>query len=449
LIRVLIVDDEAKLTSAFQKQLAREGMQVATACTAERALSMAKTENFDVAVLDIRLPDMNGVELFGRLRQMHPTLEVVMLTAYASVDTAVESMKKGAYDYLVKPVELSRLTTVVQKAYEKKSLRDRNIVLEEQLSRIRERHQLVGTSAPMQEVRRLVSIVAGTGTPVLLLGETGTGKELVARGIHDSSSRSKNAFVVVDSNTVQENIFESELFGYKKGAFTGAQDNKVGLLEMAQHGTLFIDEVGDISPSIQAKFLRVLETGSFRKVGDTRETDLDTRFIFATNKDLNTEVKAGRFRADLLYRLNTFVIVLPPLRQRKEDVALLADYFLGRLTGGGPKWTISKAATEALSAYHWPGNIRELANVMERAYLLSGSRGRINPDVLPENLLHRNVVLDEGHGTSGVGEGSGSSLDLVERDHIKKVLKSVNGNKSEAARILKITRKRLYKKLAG
>jgi DNA-binding NtrC family response regulator len=447
MIRVLIVDDEVKLALAFQKRLSSEdGMEVSIASTGAKALSLAKTGNFDVVILDIKLPDVNGVELFERLRQMQPTLEVIMLTGYASIDSAVASMKTGAYDYLVKPIELSKLSSVIQKAYEKKSLRERNIVLEEQLSRIKGRDEFVGESVAIKEVRRLISVVSGSNTPVLILGETGTGKELVAQAIHGNSARSKNAFVVVDSNTLQENIFESEIFGYKKGAFTGAEGNKMGLLEMADKGTLFVDEVGDMGPGIQAKFLRVLETGSFRKVGDTRETKVDSRFIFATNKNLDREVQERRFRPDLLYRLNTFVIALPPLRERGEDIEVLAHYFLRRLAKGGLPRTISKSALRALTGYHWPGNVRELSNVMERAFLLSSSRAEIGLEELPPNMF---PMSRKGLNFSAEGQGADlPTLTQLERTHIRRVLESVGGNKSKAARLLGISRKKLYNSLA-
>ena len=278
MIRVLIVDDETRLAEAFREQLTEEGMQVFTSPHAKEALSVLKRESIDVAVLDIKLPDMDGVELLLKLKQMEPTTEVIMLTGYASVATAIRSMKLGAYDYLTKPCKLTELSNIITKAHEKKMLKVKTIVLEEHLHRIGVHDDFIGKSKEMEKVRNLITMVAGSNIPALILGETGTGKELAARAIHDLSPRAGSPFVVVNSSILQETMLESELFGYKKGAFTGAETDKMGLIEIADHGTFFIDEVGEMGLSIQAKLLRVLETGVFRKLGDTKETKVDVRF---------------------------------------------------------------------------------------------------------------------------------------------------------------------------
>ena len=444
MIRVLIVDDEEQLVDAFKKKLSREGFTVSSAFTAREALAIVKKHTFDVCVLDIRLPDMDGVDLLKSIKKNEPNLEIIMLTGHASVDTAIQSMKLGAYDYLSKPCKLTELSNVIQKAYEKKSLRERTIVLEQQLQRVEAHDSFIGSSEPMNEVKRLIRLVAPSDVPVLVLGETGTGKELVARAIHALSPRSANQFVAVNSSALQESLLESELFGYKKGAFTGAQSDKIGLLELADKGTFFIDEIGDMGMAIQAKFLRTLETGIFRRLGDTRESKVDVRFIFATNKALENEVKEKRFRKDLFFRLNTFIITLPPLRERRDDIPLLADYFLGKFARGAPKKLLSREAMDILRNYRWPGNVRELANVMERAVLLSAARDTILSEDMPQSMT-------DGKATERDLDRPGLSPDeltlhRIEREHIERVLNLAKGNKSKAARMLGISRRKLYLK---
>lgn len=445
-MRVLIIDDEVELVRAFRQKLLKEGMEVETAHTGREALALMKKQAFDVGVVDIKLPDMDGIELLSMIREMQPIIEVIMVTGYASIDTAIKSMKLGAYDYLTKPCKLTELANVVLKAHEKKALREKNILLEEHITRVDAHDQFIGESHLIKEVKRLISVVAGSDVPVLVLGETGTGKELVARAVHRLSRRSASPFVTVNSGNLQEAILESELFGYKRGAFTGAQTDKIGLVEIAQGGTFFIDELGEMSPAIQAKLLRLLETGVFRKLGDTRESRVDVRFICATNKNLETEVKEKRFREDLFYRLNTFMIAVPPLRERKEDLPLLVDYFLRKLARGGIVRTVSSETMRALLNYRWPGNVRELANVLERAVLLSGSRSQVALDVLPENVLANTGPADDWHDDYRSGPGV-MGLTMMEKTYVEDVLRSVGGNKSKAARLLGISRKRLYNKI--
>ena len=445
MIRILIVDDEAQLAKAFQKKLSAEGFDVLIAYTAQEGLALMGQHSFDIALLDIRLPDMDGVELLERVRKIEPTIEVIMITGHASVDTAIQSMKLGAYDYLSKPCKLTELSNVILKAYEKKSLKEKNLVLEEQLHRVEGRDKFIGKSPQIKEVRNLISVVSPSDVPVLILGETGTGKELVARAVHASSPRSSHQFVAINSSSLQENILESELFGYKKGAFTGAHADKIGLLEIANKGTFFVDEVGDMGGAIQAKLLRVIETGTFRKLGDTKEIFVDVRFAFATNKSLEEEVETNRFRKDLFYRLNTFIISISPLRERKEDIPLLTDYFLNKFARGGKRKAIRQEAMDRLIAYSWPGNVRELANLLERAVLISGDREKIETGDLPHTLLH-SVLRHDSAAIKGA-ESTTLLLDKVEKEHIEKVLRMVAGNKSLAARMLGISRKTLYQKI--
>ncbi|HQE81162.1 MAG TPA: sigma-54 dependent transcriptional regulator, partial [Syntrophorhabdaceae bacterium] len=431
MIRVLIVDDEIQLAQAFMKQLSKEGMDVTTVASGAEALKIIGQDDFDVAVLDIKLPDIDGIDLLSKLRNAEPTIEVIMLTGYASIDTAIRSMKLGAYDYLTKPCKISELSSVISKAYEKKSLKDKNILLREHIQRISIQDEFVGNSKQMQRVKDLIALVAASDTPVLIQGETGTGKELAARAIHSLSPRSSNPFVAINSSALQESMLESELFGYKKGAFTGAHNNKPGLLEIANEGTFFVDEIGDMSPAIQAKLLRVLENGTFMKLGDTKETRVDVRFVFATNKDLANEVKEGRFRKDLFFRMNAFVIQLPPLREKKEDIPLLVEYFLTKFARAGEKKQLSEKVKELIKGYYWPGNVRELANVIERACLISMDRKEILPEDLPEAIFASGYSQIKGPDIKKLKEG-GTSLAELEIEHIRHVLNSVGGNKSKA-----------------
>ena len=444
MIRVLIVDDEYQLLEAFKKKLSKEGMEVFTASNGQEAITIIKQETLDIGLFDIKLPDTDGVELLEKLREIQPTAEVIMLTGYASVDTAIRSMKLGAYDYLTKPVKLSELHTVILKAYEKKQLKDKTIVLEEQLQRVEVHDKFIGESKEMNAVKKAISLVGNSNVPVLILGETGTGKELVARAIHAQSSRAANPFVIINASNLQESILESELFGYKKGAFTGAQTDKVGLLQIANTGTFFVDEVGDMGMPIQSKLLRVLETGVFRKLGDTKEITVDVRFIFATNKVIEEEVKANRFRKDLFYRLNTFVIQVPPLRDRKDDIPILTKYFLEKHARKGNRKAVSRQALNLLVTYHWPGNVRELANVIERAILISADRSEIIPDDLPQAIVLPSFATEERKRSLSQDT---LRLDSMEKEHIEKVLEFAGGNKSKAARLLGISRKKLYQKI--
>lgn len=445
MIRILIVDDEHQLVEAFRKKLSKEGIEVYTALNGKDAINIIKNESLDVGLFDIRLPDIDGVELLARLKEMQPTVEVIMLTGHASVNTAIQSMKLGAYDYLAKPCKLAELHSVILKAYEKKQLKEKNIVLEEHLHRIESRDRLIGESKKMKEVKKFISLVSTTNVPVLILGETGTGKEVAAREIHALSARSENPFVAINASCLQESILESELFGYKKGAFTGAQTDKVGLLEIANKGTFFVDEVGDMGSAIQAKLLRVLETSVFRKLGDTKEIKVDVRFVFATNKSIEEEIETNRFRKDLFYRLNTFVITMPPLIERADDITLLANYFMEKHTAGGRKKSISRHAMDTLLKYSWPGNVRELANALERAVLVSAERDEILAEDLPYNMTH--ITEDIPAYTEQKLNNNVLRLDTMEKQHIERVLKFAEGNKSKAARLLGISRKKLYQKI--
>ena len=444
MIRVLIVDDEARLVRAVKEHLTEEKMEVMTASSGGEAFSLLRREAVDVVILDVGLPDMNGLDLLAGLKKMEPSPEVVIYTGSPSVADAIRSMKLGACDYLIKPSRLTDLSKAIAKASAAMARRPAPVT-EERFAGIEERNDFIGAGDEMAKVKRLISLVAPSRAPVVILGETGTGKELAAMAIHDQSPRAGHPFVTINSSALQESILESDLFGHRRGAFTGAEHDKPGLLETADGGTFFIDEVGDMSPAIQAKLLRALETGTFRKLGDTRETRVDVRFIFATNKDLKEEIREGRFRSDLYFRIGTLTISLPPLRERREDIPLLVGYFLSRFSSKGGVKHLSREALEALMGYHWPGNVRELVNVIKRSLLMSGSREDIIIDDLGDAVVNRfSPRNDPGGHTLGRRV---LNLAKMEERHIRQVLSSVKGNKTKAARILGISRTSLYEKL--
>jgi DNA-binding NtrC family response regulator len=444
MIRLLVIDDEVRVVEGLSKRLSREGFLVGKAYTGNQGLEALKKDIFDVVVLDIRLPDIKGTELLSKIRTLYSAPEVIMLTGYGSIETAICSMKLGAYDYLQKPVHGAELSELIRKAYKKKLLREQNAVSVERLDRVDVRDTLVGDSKQIRRIKKLISIVAPSNTPVLIMGETGTGKELVARAIHDNSPRSRHAFVAVNTSTFQENILESELFGYRSGAFTGANTDKVGLLEVAHQGTFFADEVGDMSAAVQAKFLRMVETGTFRKLGGTKEIKVDVRFISATNKYLQAEIEKRMFREDLFYRLSAFIIHVPPLRERPEDIPLLADYFLKKLIQGQKK-VLTGEAMNLLVNYGWPGNVRELANAIERAFLLSEASPLIGLNEFSTSM----VTGGPSPRNEGIKDHETGLLQLekIEKEHIKRTLKLAGGNKSKTARLLGISRNKLYESI--
>ncbi|MBI3077526.1 MAG: sigma-54-dependent Fis family transcriptional regulator [Deltaproteobacteria bacterium] len=439
-IRVLIVDDEEPFRHLVRDRLARKGLMVRPVDRGEAAVEAVKGEEFDVALVDIRMPGMDGIELLRRLKEEQPSLEVIMITGHASVDTAVEAMKLGAYDYLPKPCQLSELEVLVAKAHDKAQLARQNVLLREELHR-RERHDaIIGRSPAVEQVKALIARVAPSSSSVLITGETGTGKELVASAIHRLSARTHRPFIAVNCAAFNENLLENELFGHAKGAYTGAAEHKPGLFEVADGGTLFIDEVGEMSPALQAKLLRVLDKGELHRVGETKLRKVDVRLISATNRDLLAEVRRGTFREDLYYRLDVVAIAVPPLRDRRSDIALLVAYFLeaNRPAAGEPK-RLSARALDLLQQYDWPGNIRELANVIERAVLLS-----TGPVVGPEDL-----TLGPGRSPEARAGPSGEPVTLasLERAHIARILELEGGNRARAAKSLGISLRNFYRKI--
>src|SRR5262245_40684741 len=439
-LRLLIVDDDEQLRQTLAHRFERQGMAVVQAGSGEDALDKAAQARCDVALFDVNLPGIGGIEVLEKLKAGQPELEVLLLTAHGSIETAIQAMKKGAYDYLTKPFHLPELEIHIQKAYEKVGLARRERQWIEQISYEPARYRLVGSTPALQRVLQLIQKVAPTAATVLVRGASGTGKELVARAIHYNSPRRDRPLVTINCAALQETLLESELFGHEKGAFTGAVKDKAGLIEVAEGGTLFIDEIAEMAPGLQAKLLRVLENGHYRRVGSTQENQANVRVIAATNKVLEEEMKAARFREDLYYRLHVIAIELPLLRERREDIPELVDHFLGTRQIGPTPTRVHPDALEALMRYDWPGNVRELANVLERAQILAEDH-TITLDDLPENLAASAPATSE-------APSNPRALRGVERRHILEVLQQEKWNKVHAARVLEVSRRALYRLIA-
>ena len=442
LARVLVVGQQM-VVAELRRSLSGDGFRIMTAQTQPEALALLERKGADIVIIGTRLAGGgDGVALLEKVKALYPSLEVIMLVGQWSVDAAVKSMKLGACDCVPKPVDVVKLSASIQRVCQARRLRERTILEDDPASTAVE---FVGESKQIREVKRLISLVGPSVSPVMILGETGTGKELVARAIHRASNRSHGPLVALNASALPENILVSELFGYKKGAFTGAESDKAGLFDIADQGTFFVDEVGDMHLGAQAKLLRVVETGTFRKLGDTLERKVDIRLVCATNKDLQHEMGNKAFREDLFYRLSTFVIHVPPLRERKSDIPLLADYFLRRTSEGKESVYLSREAVDLLMAYSWPGNVRELANVLERARLLTGGGGEIHADKLSLGIRGDKAVKTFAGGAPT--EHKSILLLDAEREHIQQVLGAAGGNKARAARVLGISRTKLYNRL--
>ena len=432
---VLIIDDEVKLRGLLSHIICLEGFQVLQAGNAQAGMKMLETEEVAVVLCDVKLPDGNGVDLTKAIKEKYPSIEVIVLTAFGTIADGVKAIKNGAFDYLTKGDDNEKIIPLLYKAMEKSTLQRRILQLEKKVSDKYSFDNILGTSRQILEAKELAAKVAKTDTSVLLLGETGTGKEVFAQAIHESSMRKGKSFVAVNCSALGKEILESELFGYKAGAFTGAAKDKRGLLEEANDGTIFLDEIGEMDINLQAKILRVLETGEFFKVGDTKPTKVNVRVIAATNRDLPKVSETGAFRLDLYYRLSVFQIQLPSLNERSEDIEVLADFFIRLFAEKMNKPTPQMGADflQALKKHHWKGNTRELKNVIERAVILSDDK--LSVSSLP-------------FGFSST-ESSPLVFDLAEAEkiQIQKVLRHTKGNKTEAAHLLNIGLATLYRKL--
>lgn len=434
-IDLLVVEDDDGFREMAVEWMRRKGHQVEEAANGQEALKNCDRKHFHVAIFDMNMPGISGLELLQRIKSDGIDTEVIILTGQATVENAVEAMKMGACDYLTKPFPLSELEQRCRMAFDRWTLQKENRQLKAVIKRSRPKVTMVGESHAMSEVQRLIERVGPTDKAVLIQGESGTGKELVARAIHQSSKRADKPLVTINCAALPEQLVESELFGHEKGSFTGATAARTGLFEVADVGTLFIDEIGELPPALQPKLLRVLEDGSFRRVGSHQERRVDVRILAATNRDLSEEVSAGNFREDLYYRINVMSLVLPPLRERDDDISRLVEHYLGA------DWEIEDDARAALCSYSWPGNVRQLINALERATILADDQ-LITLDDLPHEITEDASCNDVHIDTAGV-----KRLDLIERAHIIDVLRQERGNKARAARSLGIHRRKLYRLL--
>ena len=431
-IDLLLVDDDNDFRESVARRFLRRGFQVQQAADGEQGLALAERRQFDVAILDMVMPEMSGLQLLEKLKSTNFEGEIILLTGQGTIESAVQAMKLGAYDYLSKPFPLAELEVVIEKAYERRQLSKENRQLKAVLKRAPGDPEILGKSAAMQEVFRLIQRAGPTDKAILIQGESGTGKELVARALHRHSSRADKPLVVINCAALPETLLESELFGHEKGSFTGAVATKPGLFEVADGGTLFIDEIGELPAPLQAKLLRVLEDGSMRRIGSVKEHRVDVRLVAATNRNMAAEVAAGRFREDLYYRINVMLLEIPPLRERKGDIPLLLDHFIGE------GWQIETDARQLLENYRWPGNIRQLINAIDRAKIMADD-GEISVVDLPREIVTatqsqtNGAVADDDH------------LASIEKAHIVEVLGREGGNKARAARALGVNRRSLYR----
>jgi len=439
---ILIVDDELIVRESLTKWFRQDGYRVEAAEDANKALKMLTEGPWDLALLDIKMPGMSGLELQKRIREIDKNTVVIMITAFASVESAVQALKDGAFDYVTKPIDPDHLSHLVANALRQKKLQEENIQLREQMSDIAQGMDIVGDSQQIRKVVELAKTVAQTDTTVMLRGESGTGKELIARAIHANSGRRYFPIIAVNCGAVPESLLESELFGHEKGAFTGAQFRRKGKFELADGGTIFLDEIGTISQKMQVQLLRVIESKQLTRVGGNEVIHSDVRIICATNRDLEAAVKDGTFREDLYYRLNVFTVFIPPIRERRTDIPLLVQHFLKKYSAVMNKQVveITPEAVDMLVRYDWPGNVRELENVIERSLVMcSGERldaADIKLEMAPRGRAQADHFLPEG-----------MSLDQYEQDLIREALRRADGNKSQAARLLGLTRNALRYRL--
>lgn len=437
-MKLLFADDEVCLQELMRLELPRRGHQVTVCPNGSTAIASLERNTYDCIIVDLDMPDMSGIDVISKAKDMAPETDAVILTGKSSFESAVNALRLGAFDYLTKPCKMSDIEQMLRRVAEKHELKNKYRAVKQQLDRLSGRSRLVGESAPMRHVRQLISKVAPTHSTVLILGETGTGKELVARAVHDQSTRRDQPFVPVNCGALPENLIESELFGHRKGAFTGADEQRVGLFEVANGGTLFLDEIGELPKSMQAKLLRVLESGEVRRVGDNESFRVDVRIVCATHRHLQSMVEAGDFREDLMFRINTFEVLLPSLRDRVEDIPELAAHLLQRfIPGGERKHCFTEDALNVLLSYHWPGNVRELANVVEHATILC--------DELPIKAEHLPRIVNSPRPADMIS--GRMTLREIELCAIHRAIERNDGNKVAAAEELDISVKTLYNRL--
>ena len=441
--RILVIDDEDSMCNFMEIMLSKEGYQVDVTSSARDGVSRVRDENFDLIIADLNMPEMTGIDVLKQVRSFKSDQEFVVMTAFASVDTAIEAMKQGAADYITKPFKVDEIKLVIEKSISRRKLIGENITLKRQLQGDNSFDNFIGQSESIVKVKKLALTVAGAESTVMIRGESGTGKDLIAKAIHSLSPRCGGPFVTINCAALPETLLETELFGHKKGAFTGAIRDKEGLFKVASGGTFFLDEVGNTSLAIQVKLLRVLEDKKIIPVGDTKPIDVDVRLIAATNSDLEEDVRNNRFRADLFYRLNVIPITIPPLRERMDDLPLLVEFFIKKFCDRSKSRLrkVSDAALEVLRGYAWPGNVRELENVIVRAILLNRA-DVLEPSDFPEKLSQpqsANLVRETTPATP--------TLESIEKAYIHYVMTQTDGKKAEAARILGIDTSTLYRKI--
>lgn len=443
---ILVIEDEQSMREVLKILLEEEAYEVTTAASGQEGIEQVRSNLYDLVITDIKMPGADGFEVLRQVKGVSPDTVVIMVTAFGTTESAIEAMKIGAYDYIHKPFKIDEIRLIVKKALEKKKLREELSLLREKFQASYRLENIIGKSSKMQELFKLIPKVANSSSTVLITGESGTGKELVAAALHNLSPRKNKSFVTINCATFPEGLLESEMFGHVKGAFTGAFQNKTGLFEMADNGTFFLDEIGEMPASLQSKLLRVLENGTFRRVGGTSDITVDVRIVSATNKNIVEAVAAGEFREDLYYRLNVVPVILPPLRERKEDIPLLIENFLAKYSRNTVR--VSPEALSLLINYQWKGNVRELENIVERVVLLC-DKELIMPEDLPDEVSRRR---DNTACLPGIGEGTidlENILENIEKDYLCKALEKTNGMKTEAAALLGLSfrsfRHRLHK----
>ena len=434
--KILIVDDERSVRSSLKEWFLEDGFQAETAEDGPHALQAMDHGPFDIYIVDLKMPGMDGITLLKHIQEGDKDATVIILTAYASVETAVDALKQGAFDYVTKPVDPDELSNLVRNALRQRELEEENKKLKEHVSEMAGTTPIVGESPAMKRILEMIETVAETDSTVVILGESGTGKEIVARTIHARSKRRFAPLVAVNCGAIPETLLESELFGHEKGSFTGAQYRRKGKIELAHGGSLFLDEIGDITPKMQIDLLRVLETRTFTRLGGNKEIHSDFRLICATNRDLEKRVEEGEFREDLYYRIKVFSLEIPPLRERTGDILPLARHFVAKYARsmGKAEKEISEEAAEVLESYRWPGNVRELENAIERAMVV-GRGDTIHPQDLPMKVEENGTAADA------------ASLEAMEKEHIQRILREMDGNVTQSARVLGIDRATLYNKM--